>query len=111
MLTKETQYSKVIAIGAGIITIWLVLPYIIEFIRYIKIISTSVSGLDNCFKIIIKIIGISFLCEFASQLCVDSGEGYLASKINFAGKIMIICIASPDFISLLNVVIELIEKI
>lgn len=111
LVIKDNLYGKIIALGAGLITIWVTIPYITEFVRHINHLANSVEGLDNCLKMTLKIIGVAFVCEFASQLCIDAGESYLASKINFAGKIMIICITIPDFLALINIVVTLINEI
>lgn len=60
------------------------------------------------FPVIIKILAVAYITEFTSQLCRDSGEGSIASKVELAGKIIIFCIAIPVFISILNLLEELI---
>jgi stage III sporulation protein AD len=42
--------------------------------------------------LIIKLIGIAYLMEFAIQLCKDCGEGNIASKLEFGGKIIVMTI-------------------
>lgn len=111
LINKDNVYNKIIAVCAGVFCLFIIFPYINEFVKYIKTISSKVEGLDNYFKITLKIIGVSFLCEFASQLCIDSGESYLGSKIIFAGKVLVICIAAPDFLALINTVVGLINEI
>ncbi|MBQ4527400.1 MAG: hypothetical protein II998_04935 [Clostridia bacterium] len=111
LLVNDGIYSKLIALSAGVISFMIVVPYIKNFIGYIESLDNIISGIDNYIKTTLKIIGVSFLCEFSSQLCSDAGERYLASKINLAGKIMIICIAVPEFITLINLVVELIYEI
>jgi len=38
----------------------------------------------------LKIIGISYIVEFAVNVCKDSGESAVASKIELAGKCVIL---------------------
>ena len=40
--------------------------------------------------IILKVIGISYVVEFAASVCKDSGESAIASKVEFAGKCIIL---------------------
>ena len=42
------------------------------------------------------------------QLCIDAGQSSIASKIELAGKIMIMIISAPVLISLLDVVMGLV---
>lgn len=55
---------------------------------------------------ILKIIGIAYIAEFASQITKDAGLGSLASKIELSGKILILAMAIP----ILTVIIETILR-
>ncbi len=56
---------------------------------------------------ILKIIGIAYLTEFGAQVCRDAGEGAIAGKIEFAGKIFVMVMAVP----IIALVLETITKI
>ncbi len=60
------------------------------------------------FNTIIKIIGIAYVGEFGAELTRDSGEEALASKIEMAAKVLIMIIAIPIMLSLIETIIELI---
>jgi stage III sporulation protein AD len=51
---------------------------------------------------ILKIIGIAYIAEFGAQITRDAGQGSIASKIELAGKILIMAMAIP----ILTVIIE-----
>ncbi|MDR1701758.1 MAG: stage III sporulation protein AD [Sporomusaceae bacterium] len=57
---------------------------------------------------ILKIIGIAYVTEFGAQVCRDAGEGAVAGKIEFAGKIMIMVLAVPIIALVLQTVTKLI---
>jgi stage III sporulation protein AD len=57
---------------------------------------------------IIKIIGISYIGEFGSEITRDAGETALASKIEMAAKIMIMILSIPIMVSLIDTIIKLI---
>ena len=66
------------------------------------------TGLDSkLFSLILKIIGIGYLTEFASNLCIDAGNNAISEKILFAGKICILLLSLPIITNLLNIIIEL----
>ena len=58
-------------------------------------------------SLILKIIGIGYLIEFASGLCVESGVPSIADKISLAGKICILVLSLPIITSLLNIIVEI----
>lgn len=55
-------------------------------------------------EIVFKIIGIAYISEFGAQLCKDAGEGAIASKIEFAGKVMILAISAPVILALMDLI-------
>ncbi|KUO50562.1 MAG: stage III sporulation protein AD [Desulfitibacter sp. BRH_c19] len=56
---------------------------------------------------ILKIIGIAYIAEFGSQMCKDAGESAIASKIEFAAKILVMILAIPIFAAILESIIRL----
>lgn len=59
---------------------------------------------------ILKIIGIAYVAEFASQITKDAGQGTLASKIELAGKILILAMAIPILTVLIETILNLIPS-
>ncbi|WML55651.1 stage III sporulation protein AD [Neobacillus sp. PS3-12] len=59
---------------------------------------------------ILKIIGIAYIAEFASQITKDAGQGAIASKIELAGKIIILAMAIPILTVMIETVIKLIPS-
>ncbi|QDR80811.1 stage III sporulation protein AD [Sporomusa termitida] len=57
---------------------------------------------------ILKIIGIAYITEFGAQVCRDAGEGAVAGKIEFAGKILIMVMAIPIIALVLETIVRLI---
>lgn len=57
---------------------------------------------------LLKIIGIAYLTEFGSQICRDAGEGAIAGKIEFAGKVMVMAMAIPIIALVLDTIVKLI---
>ena len=60
------------------------------------------------FNTIIKSIGIAYRGEFGAEITRDSGENALASKIELAAKIIIMVIAIPIMLSLIETILRLI---
>ena len=58
------------------------------------------------FPIILKVLAVAYIADFTAQICKDSGETAIASKVELAGKVMIFYLAIPVMVS----VMELINK-
>lgn len=54
--------------------------------------------------ILVRIIGIAYLAQFAGEICKDAGEFAMASKVELGGRIMILAAALPAAVSLLELV-------
>lgn len=59
---------------------------------------------------VLKIIGIAYIAEFAAQIAKDAGQGAIASKIELAGKILIIVMAIPIISIIIETIIQLIPN-
>jgi stage III sporulation protein AD len=58
-------------------------------------------------KTILKIIGIAYIAEFGAQITRDAGQGAIASKIELAGKVLILLMAIPIITAIIQTVIGL----
>ncbi|RBW70655.1 stage III sporulation protein AD [Bacillus taeanensis] len=56
---------------------------------------------------ILKIIGIAYIAEFGAQIAKDAGQGAIASKIELAGKLIILTMAIP----ILKLIIETVLRL
>ena len=73
--------------------------HIQNFQKYIPIESTY-------FSILLKMIGITYITEFSSDICKDAGYGALANQIGIAGKVTLISLSIPAITSLFTCVME-----
>src|SRR5690554_5319969 len=58
-------------------------------------------------KTILKIIGVAYIAEFGAQIVRDAGQESIASKIELAGKLLIMVMAVP----IITVIIETVLKL
>lgn len=56
---------------------------------------------------VFKILGIAYLASFCSEICKDAGESSLASKVEFAGKILILVLAIPILMGVLDSILKI----
>lgn len=54
------------------------------------------------FKILIKVLGITLVCNITSDLAIELGMSTLSGKVEFAGKIAVLLSAMPLFDTLLS---------
>ncbi len=54
--------------------------------------------------ILVKVMGITYVTEFTSSLCKDSGYQAIADQIELVGKLTIIAISMPILLALLETI-------
>ncbi|CDA88477.1 stage III sporulation protein AD [Clostridium sp. CAG:230] len=54
--------------------------------------------------ILLKMIGITYVAEFSSNLCADAGYHAIADQIEFYGKIMIMAVSLPILLTLVDTI-------
>ena len=102
----QKEYSVMIMIAGGIIiTLW-GLARIYPVVDYIRELTDS-SNISEYFSVILKVLGISFLVQTGADICRDFGEASIASKIEFAGKAVILVIVLPVLKSVIGMGLEL----
>ncbi len=58
-------------------------------------------------SLLLKLIGITYICDFAANLCKDSGYSALSSHIELFGKIAIMVAGFP----VIRIMIDMLEGI
>ncbi|MGI6563542.1 MAG: stage III sporulation protein AD [Clostridia bacterium] len=65
----------------------------------------TVDGFNSDYiKILMKILGIAYVTQFGAEICKDAGAASVASKIELAGKVIILSYGIPIILSLLDTV-------
>ena len=105
---QHKMSGNLISIFACSLLLILLLPQLQVIFAIINDLSTKMSLEDTYLKIIFKIIGIAYIAEFGYQLCKDAGESAIASKVQLAGKVLILVLASPIVLALIELITQLI---
>lgn len=61
-------------------------------------------GVDGAFLgTVWKILTLAYLTQFGAQLCRDAGQGAIALKLELGGRILILSLALPQVVTLVEV--------
>lgn len=103
------EYQVLIALSCGLLLFFLSLEYI-EEIFYELSSMVSRAGINaGYFALMLKAVGIACLCEIGVNLCRDAGESAIGSKLEFAGKLILLFLSLPVFVEVLSVLTSLIN--
>lgn len=109
LLFKDTRkdISIQISLVAGILIFLFMLPKLTVIMSFLQTIANKAQIDVYYLNIIFKILGISYLTSFSAELCKDAGEGALASKVEFSGKILILALSIPIIIAVLDSILKI----
>lgn len=112
MIIILKNYRPEMALVLSIITgIGIMLYAISKLSSVINVLNdlVSKSGVNTDFLlIIIKVIGIAYIVEFGKNVCIDAGQSSIATKLEMAGKVVIVVLTIPLISSLVNVLVGLV---
>ena len=101
------EYSTLLSIGACLLIIFYVIGKLTNIFGYIDRI-TALINIDVIYiEIILKMVGIAYVCEFASNICKDAGYGAVASQIELAGKVSMLALGLPVLMSVIDLITAL----
>ncbi|KAB3527576.1 stage III sporulation protein AD [Alkaliphilus serpentinus] len=104
----KPEFGIYISIVAGLIIFLLVLSQLQSVIEILNQLAGRIDIEDVYLSIVLKIVAIAYIAEFGAQVCRDAGEGVIASKIEFAGKVLIMVMAVPILVSLMDLIINMV---
>ena len=91
----KPEYSFAVSLAAGIIIILYVLPALAGVFNSVDAFIQKANVNTVYIKTAVKIMGLSYITQFASEMCRDAGENALATGIETCGKILMLALSLP----------------
>ncbi|SMF10428.1 stage III sporulation protein AD [Paenibacillus barengoltzii] len=104
---QKPMFAFLIAASTGVLIFLYLIGKIGGIIEVLEDLAER-SGVQMIYlKTILKIIGIAYIAEFGAQIVRDAGQESIASKIEMAGKVLIMVLAIP----IISIIIETVIKL
>ncbi len=103
----KPDVASIIMIAGGVVILLMVVDYVAQIFDVFKVIIDKTGLTSNLFSIVLKIVGVGYLTEFAANICSDTGCNSLADKILLAGKILILVMSLPIVTNIVEIVVGL----
>ncbi len=96
VLRKERpELAMAFSLVAGLSVFLAVMPALSSVISSFSAIAAE-SGLGPLyFGIILKVLAISYIADLGASICRDAGENLVASRVEMAGKVLILLCSIP----------------
>ena len=108
MRQGKAEYATFVSLTGSILIAWIA-------IRLLDGITGSLERLERLLHpdmeyvaLLMKMIGVTYLSEFASSLCRDAGYSAVAGQIELVGKLTILTIGMPVVLALFELMVDMI---
>lgn len=100
----KPEFTVFIIIGGSLIILGIIMNWFTPIISAIENIISKTGINSSLIENILKIVGIGYLTEFASNICLDSGNSSIADKVQLAGKTFILISSLPIITNLIDII-------
>lgn len=104
---SKSEMTTFISLAVGTLILLFMIGQVQEIITFLKTVADR-ANIDTFYiGVILKILAIAYLASFTSELCKDAGASSIATKVEFSGKIMILVLAIPILMAVLNSILQI----
>lgn len=110
LIVMLRSHRPEIAIWLSIVTAVIVfasmLGHISFLVRALTDLASRTKAGNIYFVTVLKVIGVAYLAGFGAEVCRDAGESAIATKLEFAGKVIILVMALPVLVAVLETIVR-----
>lgn len=100
--TGKTEYSIYIGAGISIVIFCFCINQVSAVIAQILTVKKYLNGGERYLGILLKVVGITYICEFAAAICKDGGFSSVADQIEILGKISVMLSGMPILLAVIE---------
>lgn len=100
----KSEYALCISICGCILIFSYGISKLSGVVRLVEQIKAYMGEGAAYFPLLLKMVGITYLAEFASSLCKDAGYSAVGGQVELAGKLSIMAISMPVLSALLETI-------
>lgn len=104
---QKPELAMQLSIAAGVMLFFLMVSKVMRVVDVMQTLSAKASIEQVHMETVLRIIGIAYVADFGSQVLQDAGEKAVATKVEMAGKIIIMLLAVPIVLAILDSILKL----
>ncbi|MBC9784908.1 stage III sporulation protein AD [Heliobacterium chlorum] len=104
---QRPELAVQLSIAAGVILFLFVLTKISAVIQVLEDLANKAQINRYYLTTLLKIVGVAYIAEFGAQICRDAGESTIATKVELAAKILVMVLALPIIMALMDSLLTL----
>ena len=103
----KNEYSVLIGLAIALFICGYVVTYLLEVIRSLEGVWSSVSSGTEVFRLVLRMIGITYISDLTAGICKESGYLVLSNQVTLAGKIGVLLTGFPVLMDLVQYVLKI----
>lgn len=105
---QRPEMALLLSVATGVVLFTLVVGRLLAVIQTLEALGSR-ARIDVAYLgTVLKIIGIAYLADFGSQVLTDAGERAIAAKVEMAGKVLIVLLAVPILVAILERLLDMV---
>lgn len=105
---QRPEMALLLSVATGVVLFTLVVGRLLAVIQTLETLGSR-ARIDVAYLgTVLKIIGIAYLADFGSQVLTDAGERAIAAKVEMAGKVLILLLAVPILVAILERLLDMV---
>ncbi|WWR14871.1 SpoIIIAC/SpoIIIAD family protein [Lachnospiraceae bacterium JLR.KK008] len=102
--TVKAEYGVYIGVLAALLIFWYTVRSLALFMEEMQVLQEFIRQDRGFFVILLKIVGITYICEFCAGICKDAGYGAVGGQIEIFGKVMVLLTGLPILLSVIQTI-------
>ncbi len=98
----KPEYSTYIGVALGLLIFGYTVQQLRTMISSLSWLKDLFEGSGGYLTILMKVIGITYLCEFSAGICKDAGYGAIAEQIEVLGKLSVMFAGLPILLAVVE---------
>ena len=107
--SKNPEYSTFISVAVCLVLLFICVSRMRVMLSGIEVLTDKIRMDSTYLVILVKLIGIAYICEFAASISKDAGYSAVASQIELLGKLTMLVVSLPVFMQVVQTVLSLIN--
>lgn len=105
----KPELAVQLSIATGAMLFLLMISRIMQVVDVLQVLGSKAHIEMAHMGTVLKIIGIAYVADFGSQVLQDAGEKSVAAKVEMAGKVLIMLLAVPIVLAIMEAVLKLLD--
>lgn len=99
---SRPEFGFYIILGTSLCILTMVLSYFYNISSVLGSFYVYLGEYKSYLELLLKVLGITYICEFCASLCRDAGYGSIAGQIELSGKLSVLMFGLPILLTLLE---------